>query len=209
MPPYNFFLKREDRIVPTTPTSVRIVSTRIRKFIFCVDIYIYIYTHTHTYTYMYIYICTQDMSTHTHTHTHTHTRQRHRRDTSNCRAHTTETQTRHLQLQDQLQEVQGHAIVYTSLSRRMLMKLYRRRMLIYTTPSAHRDTDETPPIARPTAGGPRACYPNTAPTRHPHTAPVAHTVPPTASSCLCRTPPRVLAAGALRRHVGYSSMGDT
>ena len=36
MPPYNFFLKREDRIVPTTPSSVRIVSTRIRKFIFCV-----------------------------------------------------------------------------------------------------------------------------------------------------------------------------
>ena len=32
----NFFLEREDRIVPTTPSSVRIVSTRIRKFIFCV-----------------------------------------------------------------------------------------------------------------------------------------------------------------------------
>ena len=35
-PGYNFFLKREDRIVPKTPSSVRIVSTRIRKFIFCV-----------------------------------------------------------------------------------------------------------------------------------------------------------------------------
>ena len=39
---FNFFLKRpkkrEDRIIPTTPSSVRIVSTRIRKFIFCVAI---------------------------------------------------------------------------------------------------------------------------------------------------------------------------
>ena len=73
-----------------------------------------------------------------------------------------------------------------------------------TCPHTHthdRDTDETPRVAGPTAGGPRACYPNTAPTRHPHTAPVAHTVPPTASSCLCRTPPRVLAGGALRRRI--------
>ena len=36
MKPYTFFLEREDRIVRTTPSGVRIVSTRIRKFIFCV-----------------------------------------------------------------------------------------------------------------------------------------------------------------------------
>ena len=35
MKPYNFFLEREDRIVPTTPSGVRIVSTRMQVHILC------------------------------------------------------------------------------------------------------------------------------------------------------------------------------
>ena len=94
-------------------------------------------------------------------------------------------------------QIQIYIYIHTHTYTYMYIYICTQDMSTHTH-THDRDTDETPRVAGPTAGGPRACYPNTAPTRHPHTAPVAHTVPPTASSCLCRTPPRVLAGGALR-----------